>query len=300
MARGQRVLKAAYSELSRELQQGERDPNTLNETRQMSIHDCNAQRLYFDVALATGTIIDCDKGQTNYLKNVLRAKAGDHVLVFNGRDGEWQAQIEGVSKRSLQLRLKQQLRCQQAGPDIDYLFAPLKHARLDYIVQKAAELGVRRLRPVLTQRTNGGRVKLERMQANVIEAAEQCGILHIPEVCAPQKLSNVIAKWDDARALIFCDEGAAQTAPIAALQDVPRGPLGVLIGPEGGFSQEERELLAANPQVTCLSLGPRIMRADTAGVAALALVNAVLGDWQVPPRQSKGKNYGIKGLDETG
>ncbi len=246
----------------------------------MSIHDYNAQRLFLDVGLAAGTIVECDKGQTNYLKNVLRAKAGDHVLVFNGRDGEWLTQIEGVTKRSMQLRLKEQVRSQQVGPDIDYLFAPLKHARLDYMVQKAAELGVRRLRPVLTQHTNTGRVKLERMQANVIEAAEQCGILHIPEVCAPQKLSKVIADWDDARALIFCDEGAAQSAPIAALQDVPRGPLAVLIGPEGGFSLEERELLAAKPYVICLSLGARIMRADTAGVAALALVNAVLGDWQ--------------------
>ena len=173
-----------------------------------------------------------------------------------------------------------QVRPQEGGPDIDYLFAPLKRARLDYMVQKATEMGVARLRPVLTHRTTPERVNMERMRANAIEAAEQCGILRIPEVGEPEKLDRVLAGWDAARPLIFCDEGSEERCPFTALARLQPGPLALLIGPEGGFDEAERALLLTQPFVTRISLGPRILRADTAAVAALALVNAALGDWR--------------------
>jgi 16S rRNA (uracil1498-N3)-methyltransferase len=202
------------------------------------------------------------------------------VLVFNGRDGEWLAAIDEVGRRTCRLKVSKQVRPQAAGPDLDYLFAPLKRSRLDYMVQKATELGVARLQPVLTQRTQAERVNLERMHANAIEAAEQCGVLRIPEIGEPQKLDRVLSGWPAGRRLVFCDEAADVANPVAALAALQPGPLAVLIGPEGGFTVEERDRLLRLPQVTRLSLGPRIMRADTAAVAALALVNAVLGDWR--------------------
>ncbi|HEX7074455.1 MAG TPA: 16S rRNA (uracil(1498)-N(3))-methyltransferase, partial [Hyphomicrobiaceae bacterium] len=186
--------------------------------------------------------------------------------------------VEG--KRSCTLRPLEQVREQEAGPDIHYLFAPLKRARLDYMVQKATELGVAALRPVLTRHTVAERVNLGRMRSNVIEAAEQCGILRIPEIAEPEKLDRVLARWNGDRPLVFCNERAPIQSPIEALGALRPGPIGVLIGPEGGFSAEEREQLIALPFVVQVSLGPRIMRADTAAVAILALVNAVLGDWR--------------------
>ena len=183
-------------------------------------------------------------------------------------------------RRDVALQIADQARPQQSGPDLHYLFAPLKHARLDYMVQKATEMGASLLAPVLTQRTNVARVNLERMRANAIEAAEQCGILHIPEVVEPRKLEPVLAAWNPNRRLVLCDEGAATRDPIAALRAIAPGPLAVLIGPEGGFAPSEREALLGRPFVTPIALGPRIMRADTAAVAALALVNSVLGDWR--------------------
>jgi 16S rRNA (uracil1498-N3)-methyltransferase len=246
----------------------------------MARYDFNAQRLFVEADLAEAATIDCNAEQSNYLRNVLRLKAGDRILVFNGRDGEWQAELGEGGKRAVTLRIGAQVRGQEGGPDIDYLFAPLKRARLDYLVQKATEMGVARLRPVLTRRTTPERVNLERMRANAIEAAEQCGILRIPELHAPEKLERVIADWDAARPLVFCDEGSDAGAPITALAELRPGPLALLIGPEGGFDETERAQLVAKPFVTRLSLGPRILRADTAAVAALALVNAVLGDWR--------------------
>jgi 16S rRNA (uracil1498-N3)-methyltransferase len=206
-------------------------------------------------------------------------KAGDALLVFNGRDGEWRARIDQVSKRAVVLVAEAQTRPQSDGPDIDYLFAPIKHARLDYMVQKATEMGVKRLRPVLTRRTIVERVNLDRMRANAIEAAEQCGVLRVPEVVEPVKLAAVLDQWDHERVLIFCDEGAAVANPMVVLGAIERGPLGVLIGPEGGFADEERDAIRSRPYTRVISLGPRILRADTAAVAALAVVNAVLGDW---------------------
>ena len=173
------------------------------------------------------------------------------------------------------------MRPQEDGPDIDYLFAPLKRARLDYMVEKATEMGVARLRPVLTRRTTPERVNIERMRANAIEAAEQCGILRVPEVRrAGASSSASIAGWDTTRPLIFCDEDSEESCPFTALARIEPGPLAVLVGPEGGFDEAERELLSTQPFVTRISLGPRILRADTAAVAALALVNAALGDWR--------------------
>ena len=246
----------------------------------MAVHDFNAQRLFCDWDMSIGTEISCSSDQANYLLNVLRLTSGDVIHVFNGRDGEWRASIIRDGKRKCSLAITEQLREQVDGPQIDYFFAPLKRARLDYMVQKATELGVARMQPVFTRHTVADRVNLDRMRANVIEAAEQCGILRIPDISEPQKLSAAIADWPEQYPLIFADEGADLAAPLTALGEIPRGRCGVLIGPEGGFSPDEREMLLDKPCVVRLSLGPRIMRADTAAVAALSLINATLGDWQ--------------------
>jgi 16S rRNA (uracil1498-N3)-methyltransferase len=212
---------------------------------------------------------------------VLRLSAGAEVLAFNGRDGEWQAAIEG-RKRPDGLVILQQTRPQDRLPDLAYVFAPLKHARLDYMVQKAIEMGAASLQPVLTRFTQASRVNTERMRANVVEAAEQCGILSIATVAEPMPLERFLSQRAAGRLLIFCDEAAELENPIQSLQGARATEgIDVLIGPEGGFAQEERALLLRQPKILRLALGPRIMRADTAAVAALALVQAVLGDWGV-------------------
>jgi 16S rRNA (uracil1498-N3)-methyltransferase len=243
----------------------------------MAIHDPTSQRLFVPDALAAGVEIDLTPQQSNYLLNVLRLSEGAAVLVFNARDGEWEAELRVPRRKSVLLGPVRCVRPQTAGPDVDYLFAPLKHARLDYMVQKATEMGVRRLRPVMTRRTIAGRVNLERMAANAIEAAEQCGILHVPEVVEPAHLAAVLSGWDSTRRLIYCDETAAADSPLARLGALGAGPVAVLVGPEGGFDPVELAMLAACPLAHAISLGPRVMRADTAAVAALALVNAVVG-----------------------
>jgi 16S rRNA (uracil1498-N3)-methyltransferase len=245
----------------------------------MAIHDPCSQRLFVEADLVPNGRLAVAPEQANYLLNVLRLRVNAEVRVFNGRDGEWAASIAEVTKRGCTLALVGQTRVQATGPDIDYLFAPLKRARLDYMVQKATEMGVRRLRPVLTRHTVAERVNLDRLRANAIEAAEQCGVLWVPEVLEPVKLEHAMARWNISRTLIFADEEATIANPIAALRQIPPGPVAVLIGPEGGFHADERALLRAQPYTVPVSLGPRIMRADTAGVAVLALVNAVLGDW---------------------
>lgn len=246
----------------------------------MPVHDFTAQRLFVTAELAGAAQVPCTSAQGHYLINVLRLRAGDSILLFNGRDGEWRAEIAKAGKRTCTLVVRERVRAQASGPDVHYLFAPLKRARLDYVVQKATELGVAELRPVLTRRTIAERVNLDRMRANAIEAAEQCGILRVPEVRAPATLDRVLADWDCARRLIFCDEGAEMQNPIAALRGTAPEPVAVLVGPEGGFTEEERARILAVPCTTRISLGPRVMRADTAAVAALALVNATLGDWR--------------------
>lgn len=246
----------------------------------MGINDQSSQRLFVVPDLSTAARIWIDAEQTNYLVTVLRARAGTKVRIFNGRDGEWIAFIGEIKKRSLELVVESQARPQIDGPDVEYYFAPLKRARLDYVVQKATEMGVSRIAPVLTRRTVAERVNIERMRANVIEAAEQCGVLRIPRVDEPRTLIEVLDDWDQRRRLVFCDEEAPMGRPLAVLEALPQGPLALLIGPEGGFDTHERAELLAKPWVTQLSLGPRIMRADTAAVSALALVNATLGDWR--------------------
>jgi 16S rRNA (uracil1498-N3)-methyltransferase len=198
--------------------------------------------------------------------------------VFNGRDGEWQAAIAG-RKRPDSLKIVAQTRPQDRLPDLAYVFAPLKHARLDYMVQKAVEMGAASLQPVLTRFTQVSRVNSERMRANVIEAAEQCGILSLADVVEPVALDRYLSQRDAQRLLVFCDEAADTANPLHALQGAAADGIDVLIGPEGGFAEEERALLLRQPRILRLALGPRILRADTAGVAALALVQATLGDW---------------------
>lgn len=244
----------------------------------MALYAFNMQRLFVPDDLFAGAEISPAQAQTHYLLNVLRLRAGEEVLLFNGRDGEWRASLCEVSKRACRLQANAQTRAQTVSGDLHYLFAPLKKARLDYMVQKATEMGASALRPVLTARTNADRINLDRMRANVIEAAEQCGIISVPAVHEPQKFADCLAGWDPSRQLILCDEDAPLRDPLAALRAVRAGPVSVLIGPEGGFSAEEREIVRTKTFVTVLSLGPRILRADTAAVAALALVQAVLGD----------------------
>jgi 16S rRNA (uracil1498-N3)-methyltransferase len=242
--------------------------------------DFRSPRLFVDAALAAGETVALDRNQGNYLGNVLRLAAGATILAFNGRDGEWQASISG-RKRPDSLTIMVQTRPQDRLPDLAYVFAPLKHARLDYMVQKAVEMGVASLQPVLTRFTQVARVNGERMRANVIEAAEQCGILSLADVAEPVALDRYLAQREARRLLVFCDEAADATDPLQALQggrDASDG-IDILIGPEGGFAEEERALLLRQPHTLRLSLGPRILRADTAAVAALALVQAVLGDW---------------------
>jgi 16S rRNA (uracil1498-N3)-methyltransferase len=246
----------------------------------MPRYDFRTTRLYVDAPLTQGGEVTLDRDQANYLLNVLRLGQGDAVLLFNGADGEWQANLAGSGKHSVTLIVGVQQRAQTRAGDLHFLFAPLKHARLDYLVQKAVEMGASRLQPVMTRHTQVARVNLDRMRANAIEAAEQCGILRVPEVAEPVTLEQVGAEAD--RLLVFCDEDADVRDPVAALLAArrhPHQPLAVLIGPEGGFAEEERAALLGRPMVVRIALGPRILRADTAAIAALALVQAVLGDW---------------------
>src|SRR6478752_1028913 len=247
----------------------------------MPPYDFRTPRLFVDTPLAAGAEVLLERNQANYLFNVLRVKRGDGLLLFNGRDGEWQASVAGTGKRAASLTVGACVRAQPRAENLHFLFAPLKHVRLDYMVQKAVEMGVSLLQPVITQHSQVTRINLDRMRANVIEAAQQCGILAVPDVAEPMPFDRVAADTD--RLLIFCDEGADVIDPVAALEAVrltPGKPLALLIGPEGGFADGERAALLARPKVVRIALGPRILRADTAAVAALALVQAVLGDWK--------------------
>jgi 16S rRNA (uracil1498-N3)-methyltransferase len=257
----------------------------------MPSHDFRSPRLYVEDPLTIGATVTLDQAQTHYLADVLRRKPGDKLLVFNGRDGEWRAELDRAGKRGAVLTLREQTRAQDHAPDLHYLFAPLKRARLDYMVQKAVELGAAHLQPVLTRHTQAERVNTARMRANAVEAAEQCGILSLPAIGEPVPLERALAALEADRRLVFCDEHAPTTDPLAALASTRPGgepagtrrrevPLAVLIGPEGGFAPEERAALLDRPGTIRLALGPRILRADTAAVAALALVQAALGDWR--------------------
>ena len=249
----------------------------------MSHLDFAAQRLFVDDDLATGAELTPSSEALNYLLNVLRLREGDTIVLFNGRDGEFRATLREVARRKALLRVAELLRPQSARADLDYCFAPLKQARLDYMAQKATEMGAGRLIPVVTRRTQVRRINPARLRANAIEAAEQCGLLAAPEVAEAVELPAFLASFPKDRLLIFCDERAALANPIAALDGcAAQAGVSVLIGPEGGFDAGEREAVARLPNVARLSLGPRTLRADTAAVAALAIVQATLGDWRNP------------------
>ena len=247
----------------------------------MARYDFCTPRLFVDAPLSAGATVALAREQANYLINVLRLERGASVLVFNGRDGEWRASISAAGRRDSALAIDERIREQPDEGDLQLLFAPLKHARLDYMVQKTVEMGASVLQPVITQHTQVTRVNIERMRTNVIEAAEQCGILTLARVNEPAPFARAIDALAAEQVLVFCDEDAEVKDPASALSGAPahRG-IALLIGPEGGFSEGERELLLKRKNVLRLSLGPRILRADTAAVAALAVVQAVLGDWR--------------------
>jgi len=245
----------------------------------MARHNIRLARLYLESDLAPGGRLVLARGQENYLRNVLRLPDGAGMLIFNGRDGEWTAQLSGARGKAA-LTIVSRTRLQPAGSELLFAFAPLKHARLDYLVQKAVEMGVGIVQPVLTQHTQVARVNTARMRANAIEAAEQCGILALPRIEEPVPLPRWLDGLPPERVLVFCDEEAEIADPLDALARAPAGPLAILIGPEGGFAEVERKMLAARAKVVRLSLGPRILRADTAAVAVLALVQAARGDWR--------------------
>ena len=234
-------------------------------------------RLHVDHPLSLGQAVPLSQDQAHYLTGVMRLAVGAAVLLFNGRDGEWRASLTVAGKRGAIASCEAQTRPLQMPPDLWLLFAPIKKARTDFIVEKAVELGVARILPVQTRHTNSERIRQDRLQAHAMEAAEQCGATYVPEVAALQPLDRALARWPQDRRLYWCDETAigqpARLTPAA-------GPAAILIGPEGGFSPDESRRLGALPMVTPLSLGPRILRADTAAVAALALWQAACGDWR--------------------
>lgn len=237
-------------------------------------------RLFIDTDMRTGAELPLDKDQTNYLVNVLRRGAGDNCVVFNGRDGAFLAQIAQVSKKTVSLTLIEQSAEQTPPTDLWYGFAPIK--RLDYIVQKATEMGAGIIQPVITRYVNTPRINHDKLVANAIEAAEQCEVLSVPRIEPVVTLPKLLETWTHEqgdRVLVFCDEESASASPVDSLATLEGKKLGLIIGPEGGFSPEERELLLAQSFVVPISLGPRILRADTAAVAAMALIQAIAGDW---------------------
>jgi 16S rRNA (uracil1498-N3)-methyltransferase len=238
-------------------------------------------RLWIPSALGQGINVPLEKDKAHYIVNVLRLKAGDGIVLFNGVDGEWLARITETGKKGAAALCEALMRPQPPVADLWLLFAPLKSARLDYLMQKAVEMGASHVFPVITERTQVQRFNADRAHANMIEAAEQCEILAVPTLATEMHLPDVLAPWDAERRMIFCDEEADASNPLAGLQDVPKTDrLALIIGPEGGFSNGERQALLALPKVTRLSLGPRILRADTAAVAAMAVIQSMLGDWQ--------------------
>lgn len=236
-------------------------------------------RLFVDAPLGPDATVALDPAQAHYLFSVMRLAIGDRVLIFNGRDGEWLAAVASAGKRSGTLAVLAAGQPQRVPPDLWLIFAPIKKARTDFIVEKAAELGVARIQPVFTRFTNAERLRPERLRAHAIEAAEQCEETYVAEVAEPIKLATLLDAWDPARRLMFCDEGRTARPAAQALAAAPRGPWAILIGPEGGFAPEEAARLRAMPEVLPVTLGPRVLRSDTAACAALAIWQATLGDW---------------------
>ncbi|RAU21719.1 16S rRNA (uracil(1498)-N(3))-methyltransferase [Paramagnetospirillum kuznetsovii] len=237
-------------------------------------------RLFVPHPLAEGVAVALDRDQTHYVASVMRAALGETALLFNGRDGEWAARIDGLAKAGAALVPLRQTRPQAPEPDLWLLSAPLKKDRTDLVVEKSAELGVSLLWPVFTRRTNSGRVNVERLRAHLIEASEQCERLTVPRLEEPAPLDRILAAWPDGRVLLFLDE-AGGGMPLAEAAAV--GPAALLVGPEGGFDPDERRLLLSKPFVRPVGLGPRILRAETAAIAALAIWQAVVGDGRSPP-----------------
>ena len=239
-------------------------------------------RLYVDHPLGAGQSVPLNRDQAHYLFGVMRLQAGDDLALLNGRDGEWRATVEDAGKRGGTLSCTEQTAPLRLPPDLWLLFAPIKKARTDFIVEKAVEMGAARILPVQTDYTNAERIRRDRLQAHAVEAAEQCGGTFVPEVAELTRLDRLLSGWPDdadtrARHLLFCDEALAGAAP--DLSSLPRGPWAILIGPEGGFSPAERTRLSGMDQAHAIALGPRILRADTAAVAALTLWQSALGDW---------------------
>jgi 16S rRNA (uracil1498-N3)-methyltransferase len=250
----------------------------------MARYDFRTPRLFVAAPLSAGAAVTLEPPQAHYLTGVLRLAGGDPVLIFNGIDGEWKACLVASGKRHFALSVEAQSRLQTPSGHLHYLFSPLKRARLDYMIQKAVEMGVASLHPVIMRHTQAERVNLERMRANAIEAAEQCGVLTLPAISVPADFAAVLARLGPSHHLVFCDEDAPCADPVAALRaDLGAAPavdIAVLIGPEGGFADEERAALLRRPHTSRIALGPRILRADTAAVAALAIVQAAVGDWR--------------------
>jgi len=252
----------------------------------MSESDQIRLRLFVTAPLAEGAVITLPKPQAHYLGAVMRAAIGEAVLLFNGSDGEWLGHIAYLSKSAAGVALAKCTRPQEVEPDLWLLAAPIKRDRIDLVAEKAAELGASALWPVFTRRTIVSRVNSERLQAHLLEAAEQCERLCVPELKPPMPLERALAGWDASRILLFLDESGSGPPIADGLKDLPAGaPLALLIGPEGGFAPEERRLLAGLPFTRPLSLGPRILRADTAAIAALAVVQALVGDWRLAPHR---------------
>jgi 16S rRNA (uracil1498-N3)-methyltransferase len=243
-------------------------------------YDPTRIRLFVDVPLTPGAAIELTADHVHYMRAVMRRREGDRFHVFNGRDGEWTAELAVLGKKTGTARLLGRVREQSSVPDLWLVFAPIKGARLDFVAQKATELGAAVLQPLLTERTVVRNLNLDRLRANAVEAAEQCECLAVPEIREPQTLRNLLGAWPAERGLIFCDEGGDR--PALETLESARGQgsaWAILTGPEGGFSDTERSLIRARKHALPISLGPRIMRADTAAVAALALFQATLGDW---------------------
>lgn len=237
-------------------------------------------RLFVEDDLSAGCTVGLSPPQSHYVANVMRYGRGDRVALFNGRDGEWQARIDGVGRGWCSVAVADCLRPFASGPDLWLVMAPVKRAPLDFTAAKATELGVSAVWPVFTRRTAVSRINQNRLRANLIEAAEQCGRLDVPTIREPASLDRVLADWPGERRILLCDETGAGIPIAEALQDAPNGPWAVLTGPEGGFARDELDALAKLPFAVSVGLGPRILRAETAALAALACWQAWLGDWR--------------------
>ncbi|MFN3225232.1 MAG: 16S rRNA (uracil(1498)-N(3))-methyltransferase [Hyphomicrobiales bacterium] len=241
--------------------------------------DFKSQRLFVAHDLHEGAEHPLSEAHAHYLLTVLRMETGAKLLAFNGKDGEWRVEVTRQSKRAGTLRVLSQTRPQTPLNDLWFLFAPLKKERMDWMVQKAVEMGAGAIQPVITEHTQSPKLRADKLEANIIEAAEQCGVLAVPCLKSVQNLADLVATWDQNRVVFWCDEHAEVATPTRILEVSRDKPKAVLVGPEGGFSPAEREQLLAAPFAKPIALGPRILRADTAAVAALTAVQMVAGDW---------------------